>query len=106
MSHACTLILAGVASLVWEIWPFFACLQKRPKFPFEPWTIVHGGQKVELAQKIHASRGRREMHAQQVWWVWLCWFRKFWFLSNVPFGAWTIVRCGHDLHALHVIHLD
>ena len=35
----------------------FACLQKRPKFPFRPWTIVHGGQKIELAQKIHASRG-------------------------------------------------
>ena len=28
----------------------FACLQKRPKFPFEPWTIVHGGQKIESAQ--------------------------------------------------------
>ena len=33
-----------------------------PKFPFRPWTIrpwtiVHGGQNVELAQKIHASRG-------------------------------------------------
>ena len=39
--------------------PFF-CLQKQPKFPFEPWTIVHGGQKnekIELAQKIHTSRG-------------------------------------------------
>ena len=30
---------------------------KTAKFPFEPWTIVHGGQKMELAQKIHASRG-------------------------------------------------
>ena len=29
-----------------------ACLQKRPKFPFRPWTIVHGGQKIELAQKF------------------------------------------------------
>ena len=35
----------------------FVCLQKQPKFPFRPWTIVHGGQKIELAQKIHASRG-------------------------------------------------
>ena len=35
----------------------FTCLQKRPKFPFGPWAIVHGGQKIELAQKIHASRG-------------------------------------------------
>ena len=35
----------------------YACLQKQPKFPFGPWTIVHGGQKIESAQKIHASRG-------------------------------------------------
>ena len=35
----------------------FTCLQKRPKFPFEPWAIVHGGQKIESAQKIYASRG-------------------------------------------------
>ena len=27
------------------------------KQPFGPWAIVHGGQKIELAQKIHASRG-------------------------------------------------
>ena len=27
--------------------------------------IVHGGQKIESAQKIHASRGQREMHANQ-----------------------------------------
>ena len=24
----------------------FVCLQKRPNFPFGPWTIVHGGQKI------------------------------------------------------------
>ena len=30
---------------------------KQPKFPFRPWTIDHGGQKIEMAQKIHASRG-------------------------------------------------
>ena len=34
----------------------FRLLQKRPKFPFGPWAIVHGGQKIESAQKIHASR--------------------------------------------------
>ena len=39
-----------------DIAPF--CLpSKRPKFPFGPWTIVHGGQKIESAHKIHASRG-------------------------------------------------
>ena len=34
--------------------PFRFC----PNFPFGLWTIiVHGGQKIELAQKIHANRG-------------------------------------------------
>ena len=32
-----------------------AILQIWPNFTFEP--IVHGGQKIELAQKIHANRG-------------------------------------------------
>ena len=31
-----------------EVMAPFACLQKRPKFPFGPWAIVHGGQKIEL----------------------------------------------------------
>ena len=35
----------------------FAHVQIWPNFPFEPWTIVHGGQRIESAQKIHASRG-------------------------------------------------
>ena len=35
----------------------FCLPSKTTKFPFGPWTIVHGGQKIELAQKIHASRG-------------------------------------------------
>ena len=40
-----------------EVMAPFRLLQKRPKFPFEPWAIVHGSQKIELTQKIHASRG-------------------------------------------------
>ena len=32
-------------------------------------TIVHGGQKIESAQKIHANRGSHEMHGNQFWWV-------------------------------------
>ena len=47
----------------------FCLPSKQPKFPFQPWTIVHGGQKIESVQKIHASRGRHEMHANQFWWV-------------------------------------
>ena len=35
----------------------FCLLSKQPKFPFGPWAIVHGGQKIESAQKILASRG-------------------------------------------------
>ena len=50
-------ILVGVASPVLELWLLFACLQKQRKFPFGPWAIVHGGQKIEFAQKIHVSRG-------------------------------------------------
>ena len=33
-------------------WP-----SKQPNFPFRPWTIVHGGQKIESAQKIYTGRG-------------------------------------------------
>ena len=35
----------------------FCLPSKQPNFPFGPWAIVHGGQKMESAQKIHASRG-------------------------------------------------
>ena len=35
----------------------FSFASKRAKFPFGPWAIVHGGQKIELAKKIYASRG-------------------------------------------------
>ena len=38
----------------WRFFSFFVCLQKWSNFPFGPWTIVHGGQKIESAQKIHA----------------------------------------------------
>ena len=48
MSHACTPILVGLASLVLEI----LLLSKTAKFPFWTMDIVHGGQKLELAQKI------------------------------------------------------
>ena len=35
----------------------FSFAFKKSKFPFGPWAIVHGDQKIESAQKIHASRG-------------------------------------------------
>ena len=45
----------SVTSLVSEVLLLFVFLQKRPNFPFKPWTIVHGGQKIELAKNFHAS---------------------------------------------------
>ena len=47
----------GRGFFVSEILPLFRLPSKWPKFPFGPWTIVHGGQKIELAQKNHANRG-------------------------------------------------
>ena len=41
----------GMASLILEILPPFRLPSKWPNFPFRLWTIVHGGQKIELAQK-------------------------------------------------------
>ena len=35
----------------------FCLPSKQPNFPFRPWTIVNGGQKIKSAQKIYASRG-------------------------------------------------
>ena len=34
----------------------FCLPSKWSKFPFGPWAIVHGGRKIEFAQKIHESR--------------------------------------------------
>ena len=77
MWNACKPFLVGMASPVSEILPLFRLPSKRPKFPFGPWTIVHGGQKIELAKKIHACRGWCEMHANHFWWAWLLRFRRF-----------------------------
>ena len=36
----------------------FRCPSETAKFPFQTMDyLVHGGQKIELAQKIHTSRG-------------------------------------------------
>ena len=51
MSHVCTPILLGVASLVSEI----LLLSKMAKFPFPTMDIKKFNQ-LELTQKIHASR--------------------------------------------------
>ena len=56
-------------------------------FVFRPWATVHGGQEIESAQKIHATRSWWDMHVQQVWWAWPLWFRSFgpfWLSSKLP----------------------
>ena len=53
MSHACTLILVRVVSPVLEIWLLFPCLQKRPKFPFGPWSsknLIHRNRPKKFMQ--------------------------------------------------------
>ena len=66
----CMYTKLGVCSLsVFGDFAPFCFPSKQPKFPFRAWTIVHGGQKIESAQKIHASRGQCEMHGNQFWWA-------------------------------------
>ena len=51
----------GVGDFAPFCWP-----SKTAKFPFQTMDyIVHGGQKIELAQSIHANRGGCEMYANQ-----------------------------------------
>ena len=103
MSNLCTPILVGMASPVSEILPLFRLLSKWPKFPFRPWTIVHGHQKIESAQKIHASRGWWEMHANQVWWAWSLRLWRLCCLSlllvtdqvNVYIEGWNVIASSY-----------
>ena len=88
MSRACTSVLVGVVSPVSEIW-----------LPFKNGQISLSGHglsmviekfnRSELAQKIHASRDRYQVHAHQFWWVWLLQFRRYGYLSKTAkFPFW------------------
>ena len=44
----------------------FAPFQILLNFPFKPWTIVHGGQKIEMTEKVHAIRGGCESSAKPI----------------------------------------
>ena len=52
MWNACKPIIVGMTSLVSEKFPLFCLPPKQPIFPFRSWTIVYGGQRLELAQKF------------------------------------------------------
>ena len=71
--NACTPILVGVASPVLNILLFFGCLQKRLNFSFG----VKKFNQLELAQKIHASRGGCIIQVYQFWLTWPLRFQRF-----------------------------
>ena len=60
----------------------------------------HWSQKIELAQKIHASRGQPEMHGNQFWWVWPLRFRSY--------GSFLLAfKNGQNFlsdHGLYIVH--
>ena len=65
MSSACTPILVGVVSSVSEI-------------KISLWSIkVEKFNRSESAQKIHATRGRCQVHTHQFWWAWFLRFRRY-----------------------------
>ena len=86
------------------------------KWLFGPWTIVHGigGQKIESAQKIHASRGWCELHANQFWWAWPLWFQRFcsfMFFSNFQFpfqtmDMWSKIEAAQNVTKGMVMPID
>ena len=81
----------------------FVCLQKWPKFPFGPWTIVHGGQKIELAKNfmqvevdvkcMQTNFGRRGHSSFGDFAPYVC-LQKW---PKFPFGPWTIVHGGQKI---------
>ena len=51
--------------------------------------VIEKFNRSELAQKIHASRDRYQVHAHQFWWVWLFQFRRYGYLSKTAkFPFW------------------
>ena len=47
------------------------------------WSIkVKKFNRSESAQKIHATRGRCQVHAHQFWWAWFLLFRRYGYLSK------------------------
>ena len=81
-----------------DFWYF----QKRPNFPFDPWTIVHGHKKIQsigIGSKnschvdvdvtcMHTNFGGCDLFRFRRY----CYFQK---RPNFPFDPWTIVH-GHQ----------
>ena len=78
----CTQTNFGVHGLFgfWRFCPFFNCLQNSLNFPSDHGLQSMGVKKLnrlESAQKFHASRGGCVMHVHQLWWAWLLWFQNY-----------------------------
>ena len=74
-------ILVGIVSLVAEI-SLVLLAFKKDKFPFLTMDYCPLGQKIELAQKIHAKVSC-EMHVNQFLWACPLRFHRFCFLSSL-----------------------
>ena len=75
----------------WWAGPFwfrrYCHLQKRPNFPFWPWTIamvIKKLNRLESAQKNHSSITWCQMHAHQFWWMYLLQFWRYCYLQKRP----------------------
>ena len=56
--------------------------------------VVKNLNQIELAQKIHASRGSCSVHVHQFLWAWPLRFQRYYYFQNwlnFPFGPWTTV---------------
>ena len=56
--------------------------------------VIKKFNRLELAQKIHASRDQCHVHLHQFWWAWLLQFQRYGYLSKMakfPFRGRTIL---------------
>ena len=58
-----------------------AAFQKRPNFPFSPWSSKNLINRNRL-KKIYANRGQCHVHSHQFWWAWPFRFRRYGYLSK------------------------
>ena len=86
------------------------------------WSIkVEKFNRLELAQKIHATRGQCHVHAHQFWWAWSLRFRRYGYLSKtakfpfrgMDYSPWsrknsmdrnrlkTLMQVGIDVKCMH-----
>ena len=85
----------------WKFCSFSFAFKNGHNFPSDHGPQSNEGQKIESAQKIHASRGCCEVHENQFWWAWHFHFRKFCsFNYNIYiFQFWLNFLSEHELYS-------